>query len=144
MADFANEKSEMARDFANRIETYPLPYFLNIKLRNALLLKTLSENYVFVFEYYYLKYLSFNSYPIVEKREKKGFKKGTEFHVSEAGGGSLPCFLLVKNDKNNFTKTLDRTYKNLINYGKKYLFSSNLKLFFISIKQLRESSIYDD
>jgi hypothetical protein len=82
IVDFANEKSsEMAWDFANRIETYPSQYIFNIKLRNAFL-----RNYVFVFEYYYLKYLSFNSCPIVEKREKD-LKKGTEFHVSETGGG---------------------------------------------------------
>ncbi len=66
MADFANEKySEMGRDFANRLETSPTQYFLILKLRDAFIL------FVFVFQYFALKYLSLNLDPIVEVREKK-------------------------------------------------------------------------
>jgi hypothetical protein len=109
-ADFVTyDNSDMARDFKSRIEINPIENFLNRDFREKSMERIVSGNYVFIFEYYALKYLGIISKSVQEFKRKNGRKHGVDFHVSRSGSGTLPYFLMIKKkDKFNSTRSLNK------------------------------------
>jgi hypothetical protein len=107
-ADFVtNDESEMARDFKSRCELTEPENMLNDSFNMKAIDRTLSGKYVFVFEYYALRYLGIQFNSDKNFNLKNRYRNGIQYHVSNTGGGTVPYFLIIKNNS-NFTRNLNK------------------------------------
>ncbi len=103
MSDFANEgKSEMARNFYNRIEVHEPSEFHNPEFFKEIAEKVATGRYAFVMEWYLLHYYKNTLTVVKQLRQSKGFNEYLNFHISKEGYGWSPYVISVINNKNVF------------------------------------------